>query len=113
MLVMHPESTFIYTVSGDSMDRAGIFDGDRVVVDRSLQPENGDIVVAVLAGHAHMVKRLTGRKRESMLEPESSNPTHKSFQLRPHEGDVIWGVVTGLVRKVRKGRRRVDAVSKA
>lgn len=111
LLVQDPESTFLYTVSGDSMDRAGIFDGDRVVVDRALQPASGDIVVAVLASHGHTVKRLQAKKREAVLEPESSNPTHRGFQLRPDEGDVIWGVVTGVIRRVRKGRRPTDRLS--
>lgn len=104
LLVQDPESTFLYTVSGDSMDRAGIFDGDRVVVDRALQPANGDIVVAVLAAHGHTVKRLQAKKREALLESESSNPANKSFPLRPDDGDVIWGVVTGVIRRMRKGR---------
>ncbi|HZR36112.1 MAG TPA: S24 family peptidase [Nevskia sp.] len=102
LMVHDPESTFLYSVLGDSMDRAGIFDGDRVLVDRSLQPRNGDIVVAVMAGHGHTVKRLRGKNGSLSLEPESNNPAHRSRALQLDEGDVVWGVVTGVVRRVRK-----------
>lgn len=110
LLVQDPESTFLYTVSGDSMDRAGILDGDRVVVDRALQPVNGDIVVAVLAAHGHTVKRLQAKRNEALLTAESSNSANKSFQLRPDDGDVIWGVVTGVIRRMRKGRRSAKRI---
>ena len=49
-VIKHPEYTFIATVAGDSMEGAGIFHGDWLVVDRSLTPEDGDVVVAVLDG---------------------------------------------------------------
>ena len=47
-VIKHPEYTFIATVAGDSMEGAGIFHGDWLVVDSSLTPEDGDVVVAVL-----------------------------------------------------------------
>lgn len=106
LMVNDPESTFLYAVSGDSMDRAGIFDGDRVLVDRGLQALTGDIVVAVMAGRGHTVKRLRGKSGVFSLEPESSNPAHLSRQL--DDGDVIWGVVTGVVRRMRKSTRRAE-----
>ncbi len=59
-VIEHPEYTFIVTVAGDSMEGAGIFHGDWLVVDRSLTPEDGDVVVAVLDGEL-TVKRLLSR----------------------------------------------------
>src|ERR1700733_14988103 len=56
-LIERPASTFIVTISGDSLQRAGIHDGDLAVVDRSLTPRGGHIVVAALDGEL-VVKRL-------------------------------------------------------
>ena len=47
-IVRHPEATFFMRVAGDSMIGAGIFDGDLLVIDRSIEAQSGDIVVAVL-----------------------------------------------------------------
>lgn len=105
-LVKSPESTFIYTVSGDSMDLAGILDGDQVVVDRGLEAHSGDIVVAALANHGHTVKRYRIRNGRPALEPESANAIHRSYIVDSNDGDFIWGVVTAVVRQVgRKSRR--------
>lgn len=107
-LVRSPESTFIYTVSGDSMDLAGILDGDQVVVDRGLQALSGDIVVAALAAHGHTVKRLRIRDGRPALEPESANVGHRAYTIESSNGDIIWGVVTAIVRPVgRKSRSMV------
>ena len=48
-LVQHPSATFCVRVTGDSMQNAGIFSGDVMVVDRALEPKNNTIVLAVLA----------------------------------------------------------------
>ena len=112
LMVHEPDSTFLYAVTGDSMDRAGIFDGDRVLIDRGLQALNGDIVVAVMAGQGHTVKRLRDKHGALSLEPESNNPAHRSHVLQLDEGDVIWGVVTGVVRRVRKTLRRSEHTSR-
>lgn len=104
-LVKNPESTFIYTVSGDSMDLAGILDGDQVVVDRGLQAHSGDIVVAALAAHGHTIKRFRIRGGGLALEPESANPQYQAHTVDLSDGDIIWGVVTAVVRKIgRKSR---------
>lgn len=106
LLVRDPESAFLYTISGDSMNQAGIFEGDRVIVDRGLQPASGDIVVAVLAGQGPTIKRLRMRSDAALLEPESGNPAHRTYALQPDVGDMIWGVVTGVVRRVGKSASR-------
>lgn len=94
-----PGSTFVYTVRGDAMDRAGILDGDRVLVDRRLKPAPGDIVLAVLEHQDLTVHRFMARRRTALLEPDSTNSEHRSRPLQPDRGDSIWGVVTGVVRQ--------------
>lgn len=94
-LVKRPESTFFMRVSGDSMTGAGIFDGDLLVVDRSLSPESGDIVIAVVNGE-FTVKRLSRNRTKIELLPE--NPRYKKIALTEGSELEIWGVVTNSVK---------------
>src|SRR5439155_1040388 len=57
VLVKHPASTFPVRVTGDSMIGAGIHSGDLLIVDRSLEPRDGSVVIAILDGEL-TVKRL-------------------------------------------------------
>lgn len=91
-IIVHPDSTFIIHVAGDSMTGAGIFDGDLLVVDRSLEPREGDIVIAILDDEL-LVKRLARRRGRTMLRAE--NPAYPDFIPQEGEELVIWGVVIG------------------
>lgn len=88
-LIPHPAATFLVRASGWSMRDAGIHDGDELVVDRSLSPRDGQIVIAVVDGE-FLVKtlRTEGRPR---LEP--ANPNYPDISLSGHDVQV-WGVVT-------------------
>lgn len=98
-LIKHPQCTFILRVSGDSMQAAGILDGDLLVVDKYLRPEHGDIVVAEVDGE-FTCKRLLLRNDQLILRAE--NPTYPD--IRPKDGQtiVIWGVVTSSVTRHRR-----------
>ncbi|MRR17523.1 MAG: repressor LexA [Deltaproteobacteria bacterium] len=93
-LVDKPESSFLLTVTGDSMIGAGIMDGDLVVVDRNRQPQNGDIVLAEVDGQWTM-KYFRRRGREVVLE--AANPAYPT--IYPREELKIGGVITASVRK--------------
>lgn len=98
-LTPHPDTTFYARVSGDSMLDAGIFDGDILIVDRSLLPQDGNIVVAAVDG-------------EFTLKEFKTDPNHNGAWLIPHNGKyspihvteqntfLIWGVVTHNVHKL-------------
>lgn len=92
--IEHPAATYFVRAEGDSMMGAGIYDGDLLIVDRSLEPKNGSIVIASVMGEL-TVKRL---KRISngvwLLVPE--NPNYPTIPL-PEESQ-IWGVVKNSVR---------------
>jgi len=96
-LVRNPAATFMVKVSGDSMIDAGIHDGDVLVVDRAEESASGRIVVAVLDGEL-TVKRLLLRDGERILMPE--NPCYTPMILSSNQELHIWGVVTGVVRRV-------------
>ena len=93
-LIRHPTSTFFLRVSGDSMTGAGIQDGDLLVVDRSLDPRPGRVVVAVLDG-GFTLKRLT--RHQGRLRLEAANPDYPALELH-RCGDVqIWGVAIHVI----------------
>jgi DNA polymerase V len=97
-IVRHPTATFFMRVAGDSMTGAGIFDGDLLVVDRSIEAKSGDIVVAVLDGE-FTIKRF--RRSGSTIELVPENPKYRKIMM--HEGMEleIWGVVTGTYKSFR------------
>ncbi len=101
LMVRDPGSTYVFTVEGDSMNRAGIEEGDKLVVDRKLEPRHGDIVIAIVLGEGHTVKRLETRGPRPTLIPESTNPRHQPRVLQEHDEWLIWGVVTGAVKQFR------------
>lgn len=97
-LIEHPAATFIVRVSGYSMSGAGIFDGDLLVVDRSIKPRSGQIVVAINSGDM-VVKRLKRQKGCWWLIPEA--PDHAEFQATEMgEDSEIWGVVKNVIRSL-------------
>ncbi|MEE9913729.1 MAG: transcriptional repressor LexA [Deltaproteobacteria bacterium] len=93
-LVQKPETSFLLSVTGDSMIGAGIMEGDLVVVDRNRSPKNGDIVLAEVDGQWTM-KYFRRRGREVVLE--AANPAYSA--IHPREELKIGGVITASVRK--------------
>lgn len=91
VIVRQVASTFFLTVRGDSMRDVGILDGGMLVVDRSITPKDGHIVVACYDGHL-VVKRLFISKGEVMLVSE--NQDHPPIILSSEDDVTIWGVVT-------------------
>lgn len=95
LLVKHPASTFFVRVQGDSMEGAGIFSGDILVVDRSVEPNRGHIVVAAINGEL-VVKKL--ERSGSSLILVSENDAYAPIVVGESEECFIWGVVTGSAR---------------
>ena len=75
---------------------AGIFDGDLLVVDKSLDPASGDIIIAIIDGDL-TVKRFIKRGEKIILKPE--NPRFKEIELKDGQELQAWGVVTSTVKK--------------
>lgn len=95
-LVKRPETTFLLKVQGDSMKKIGIFNGDILIVDRSLEPSDGKIVIAALDGEL-TVKRLSIKSTGMWLVPE--NDHYLPIPVRENSDMVIWGVVTATIRQ--------------
>jgi DNA polymerase V len=95
LLIDNPTATFFVRVTGDSMEGARIFDGDILVVDRSVTPTDSAIVVAAVYGEM-VVKRL--RKSHKGVTLESENDAYEPIAINDAEDVFIWGVVTGSAR---------------
>ena len=96
LVVENPASTFFVRVQGDSMEGAGIFSGDVLVVDRSVEAKEGKIVVAAVYGEM-VVKRL--KLMNNVLQLISENESYKPISLQDNDECFIWGVVVGSVRQ--------------
>ncbi len=96
LVVKHPASTFFVRVEGDSMEGAGIFSGDVLVVDRAIDPREGRIVLAAVNGEL-VVKRL--EKVHGQLMLVSENDAYEPIEVGDGEDCYIWGVVVGSVRQ--------------
>ena len=96
-LVKHPAATFFVRVNGDSMIDAGINDNDILIVDRSLKPSHGKIVIAVVDGHM-TVKRLYKESGKLILMPE--NTLYKPIEIKEDMNIEIWGVVVTAIHSV-------------
>ena len=97
LLIRNPASTFFVRVTGDSMINSGIHSGDILVVDRSLDPKDGSIVIAVINGEL-TVKRLSRKNGNLSLVPE--NPNYKKIDITAEMSFEVWGVVSSVIHKV-------------
>lgn len=93
-LIKHPAASFFVRVSGDSMTAAGIRDGDLLVVDRSLEPRDGSIVIAALDGEL-TVKRI--RLHGDRLELVPDNPDYATRTVQGESAFQVWGVVVHAI----------------
>lgn len=89
-LIDHPAATFLVRVAGESMTGRGIDDGDELIVDRSLDPREDDVVVALIDGEFTVKSFEPGPP--AYLIP--ANPDFPAIPLEGREDAEIWGVVT-------------------
>ncbi len=99
-LITHPAATFLGRVRGESMVDAGIYDGDFVVVDKSLAPRSGDVAVCFIDGE-FTIKYVRIQRHVIWLVP--ANPEFEPIRVTPDNDFMIWGVVTYSIRRHRSG----------
>ena len=95
-LIQHKDATFFVKAQGDSMLGAGIHQGDILIVDKSLTPKSGKIVIAVVDGE-FTVKRLHKYKGNITLKAE--NPEFEDIKVNGTDELIIWGVVTSVIHQ--------------
>jgi DNA polymerase V len=94
--IRNPAATFYVRVSGDSMRGAGIFDGDLLIVDRSVACSDGCIVIARL-GDEFTLKRIIKNGTKMFLRPE--NEEFQPIEVTEESDCEIWGRVVGSIRR--------------
>lgn len=97
-LIRHPASTFYGRVKGDSMIDAGVNDGDILIIDKSLEPKNGDMAVCFIDGE-FTIKYIKIEKTVIWLVP--ANEHYKPIKVTEENDFLIWGIVTYSIKKQR------------
>ncbi|MEN9964024.1 MAG: mutasis [Bacteroidota bacterium] len=95
-LIKHKDTTFFATVKGHSMKNAGIYDGDLLIIDKSLEPQNDKIAICQIDG-AFTVKRIKIEQNVVWLIAE--NEDFKPIKVTPENELIIWGIVTASIKK--------------
>ena len=98
-LIKHPEATFYGRVQGDSMIGAGICDGDIAVIDRSIEAEHGNVVVAYI-NNEFTVKFLDlSHKKDGYIELKPANDAFQPIRINEDDNFEVWGVVIWTIKK--------------
>ena len=101
--IRHPEASFYGDVDGDSMKDAGIFEGDRVIIDRAVEPHDGSIVIAWVGGVGFTMKYLDlTHRKDGYIELRPANPNYPVFKIDNPDNFEVWGVVVHLIRTFEK-----------
>ena len=98
LLVSHPESTFFAKVVGDSMIDVGIEEGDLLVIDRSIDPQDGHIVVAFLDGEFTLKFIRVDKQNSNQLYLVPANSDYPEILVTSEQQFVVWGVVTYSIK---------------
>ncbi|MBL0153064.1 MAG: translesion error-prone DNA polymerase V autoproteolytic subunit [Chitinophagaceae bacterium] len=93
-LIRNKPATYFFRMKGDAMREAGIFDGDVLVVDRSIRLAEGKVIVAILNGEL-LVRRFHKNFSSAFLIPE--NTRYKAINLAEFSDFMVWGVVTYVI----------------
>ena len=101
-LVRHPESTFYARVEGNSMEGAGVSEGDILVVDKLLEVHDGDMAVCVINGE-FTVKFVELHDGSVTLRP--ANPAYAPITVAEGDRFDVWGVVTYVIHRVHRRAR--------
>ena len=106
-LVLHPATTFYARAVGNSMTGFGISDGDLLVIDKSIEPVDGDIVVAFIDGE-FTLKRIMKDENECNLWLVPGNEDYPPIKITEENDFIVWGVLTYNIKKqlIRSKRKR-------
>ena len=100
-LIRHRETTFLARVSGNSLQEAGICDGDIVIIDKSLEAKNGDFVVAFIDGE-FTLKEFRFDEAENCAWLIPHNKAYEPIKVTQENDFLIWGVLTYTIKQLHK-----------
>lgn len=102
-LIRHPETTFYARIEGDSMQDAGIFNGDLVVIDRSLKASEGNYVAAYVDGEFTIKEfRIDATNGCAWLIPH--NDKYRKIRINEENHFIVWGVITHVIHQITENR---------
>lgn len=97
-LIRNPDATFYGRVDGDSMIDAGICDGDIAVIDRSVEAQNGDVVVAFVNNEFTIKYLDLSHKEDGYIELKPANPDFQPIRIDDSDRFEVWGVVVWTIK---------------
>ena len=97
LMVQNVNATFFFRVQGNSMNGIGLVEGSYLVVDRSISPRSGHVVVAIVNSE-YTVKRLV--RQGDVVELHSENPAYPPIRFAENDEMTVWGVVTGWAHRL-------------
>lgn len=100
-LIRHRETTFLARVSGNSLQEAGICDGDIVIIDKSLEAKNGDFVVAFIDGE-FTLKEFRFDEAENCAWLIPHNKAYEPIKVTQENDFLVWGVLTYTIKQLHK-----------
>lgn len=95
-LIRHPAATFFGRVVGNSLEEAGVTEGDILIIDKSLKPQDGNICVCFLDGD-FTLKFIRHTENEIWLIP--ANKAYTPIKVTEDNNFMIWGVVTYTIKR--------------
>lgn len=105
ILIKHPSSTFLGYADGDCLNDVGIYDGDLVLCDKSLDLRQGDIAVCYVDGEFTMKRvNIDDKERVVWLMPANQDANFKPIKITPENDFVVWGIIIHSVRSFRNVR---------
>ena len=103
LLIVDEEATFFGFCAGDSMDGIGIDNGDLLVIDKSLEPQDGDIAVCFLDG-AFTMKRIR-KESDNSIWLLAENKKYPPLKITEDNEFVVWGIVTASIKRFGNGKK--------
>jgi len=98
-LIRHPEATFYGRVAGDSMQDAGICEGDIAVIDRSVEPQDGDVIVGYINGEFTIKFLDLTHRKDGYIELRPANKKYSPIRIDENDSFEVWGVVIWVIKK--------------
>lgn len=93
----HPQATYFLRMEGDSLQQAGIFNGDILVVDRAQTATPGSLIIAEFNGEL-TARRYQTKGKQIFLGTDDC--CHPPYRLREEDSFAVWGVITSVIRKL-------------
>lgn len=100
-LIRHKETTFLARVSGNSLQEAGICDGDIIVIDKSLEAKSGDFVVAFIDGE-FTLKEFRHDEKENCAWLIPHNKDYAPIKVTDENEFLVWGVLTYTIKQLHR-----------